>query len=130
MFMIRRSCLVWVATSNPKTLAVPSLGRSSVVRILMSVVLPAPFGPSRPKNSPGSTSRSMPSRATTVRGLTLYTRRIPRASIASGTAGCAEDGVVGNTSLGQAVRVAEYTATHPSGRPYQAAVSGRLAALR
>ena len=55
MFMIRRICLVSVATSKPKTLAVPSLGRSSVVRILMSVVLPAPFGPSRPKNSPGST---------------------------------------------------------------------------
>ena len=28
-----------------------------------AVVLPAPFGPSRPKNSPRSTVRSMPSRA-------------------------------------------------------------------
>ena len=98
----------------------------------MSVVLPAPFGPSRPKNSPGSTSRSIPSRATTVRGLTLYTRRIPRASIASGTAGCAVGDVVGNTSLGRAVRVAEYTAAAPSGRPYQGISgpwSGRLALL-
>ena len=35
----------------------------------MSVVLPAPLGPSSPKNSPGATSRSMPSRATTGVGL-------------------------------------------------------------
>ena len=32
----------------------------------MSVVLPAPFGPSRPKNSPSSTARSTPSRACTL----------------------------------------------------------------
>ena len=34
--------------------------RASPARILMSVVLPAPFGPSRPKNSPSSTDRLTP----------------------------------------------------------------------
>ena len=50
----------------------------------MSVVLPAPFGPRSPKNSPGATSRSTPSRATTGVGFTLYRRRTPRASMAGG----------------------------------------------
>ena len=65
MFMIRRIRLVSVATSKPKIRASPLVGRSSVVRILISVVLPAPFGPSSPKNSPDATSRSTPSSATT-----------------------------------------------------------------
>ena len=43
--------------------ASPEVGGSSVVRILMSVVLPAPFGPSSPKNSPVATSRSTPASA-------------------------------------------------------------------
>ena len=68
MFMIRRIFRVSVATSKPNTRAVPLLGSSSVVRILMSVVLPAPFGPSSPMNSPGPTSRSIPSSATTSFG--------------------------------------------------------------
>ena len=45
MFMIRRIFLVSVATSKPKIRAVPAEGRRSVVRILIRVVLPAPFGP-------------------------------------------------------------------------------------
>src|SRR5713226_10189980 len=40
----------------------------------MVVVLPAPFGPSRPKHSPARTSRSRPSTATT----SLYALRRPR----------------------------------------------------
>src|SRR6185437_4087958 len=38
--------------------AVPRSGRASPARIEISVVLPAPFGPSNPKNSPASTRRS------------------------------------------------------------------------
>ena len=68
MFMIRRMRFVSVATSKPKMLARPALGSSSVVRILISVVLPAPLGPSSPKNSPGATSRSTPASATTGSG--------------------------------------------------------------
>src|SRR5436309_246639 len=41
----------------------PPVG-TTVVVIPMVVDLPAPFGPSRPKNSPGRTSRSSPSTAT------------------------------------------------------------------
>ena len=65
MFMIRRIRFVSVAMSKPKIRASPLVGSSSVVRILISVVLPAPLGPSSPKNSPGATSRSTPSSATT-----------------------------------------------------------------
>ena len=42
----------------------PRDGRSSVVSIRIVVVLPAPFGPRNPKNSPGRTSRSIESTAT------------------------------------------------------------------
>ena len=70
MFMIRRIRAVSVATSKPKIRASPLVGRSSVVRILISVVLPAPLGPSSPKNSPGATSRSTPASAMTGFGLT------------------------------------------------------------
>ena len=40
------------ATSRPKTCARPPSGNSSVARIRTSVVLPAPFGPSRPNTIP------------------------------------------------------------------------------
>ena len=39
----------------PSTRISPEVGRSTVEIMLMVVVLPAPFGPSRPKNSPVST---------------------------------------------------------------------------
>src|SRR5690349_12785186 len=41
--------------SKPLTIAVPSVGVSSVVSMRISVDLPAPFGPSSPKTSPSST---------------------------------------------------------------------------
>ena len=43
--------------------AVPAVGWARVQRILMVVDLPAPFGPRKPKVSPGRTARSMPSTA-------------------------------------------------------------------
>jgi len=51
--------------SRPSTVAVPEVGISSVVRILIVVVLPAPLGPSRPKSSPSGTASDRPSSATT-----------------------------------------------------------------
>ena len=50
--------------SCPRIVAVPPVGRSRQQSILMVVVLPAPFGPSREKSSPSSMDRSMPSTAT------------------------------------------------------------------
>ncbi len=38
--------------SKPLTRAMPEVGGTSVVSIRISVDLPAPFGPSRPKTSP------------------------------------------------------------------------------
>ena len=43
--------------------AVPDVGGSSVTIMRISVDLPAPFGPSRPKISPGATENEMPSTA-------------------------------------------------------------------
>ena len=46
--------------SKPLTSAVPAVGGSSVASIRISVDLPAPLGPSRPKISPSSTAKLMP----------------------------------------------------------------------
>jgi hypothetical protein len=45
------------------TRAVPASARASPAMTLISVVLPAPLGPSRPKNSPSSTQSVTPSSA-------------------------------------------------------------------
>src|SRR3990172_126176 len=50
-------------TSWPMTRAAPAVGFKRVVSILMRVVLPAPLGPRRPKNSPSGTSRLTPPNA-------------------------------------------------------------------
>ena len=41
-----------LTTSAPATIAFPEVGSTRVVRMAIAVVLPAPFGPSNPKNSP------------------------------------------------------------------------------
>ncbi len=46
-----------VRTSNPLTVAMPAVGRSTVLRIRRTVVLPAPFGPSSPYTCPGNASK-------------------------------------------------------------------------
>ena len=63
--MTWRSCWAWRTTSKPATVARPASGLSSVARMRTVVVLPAPFGPSRPRTVPSSTVRSTPSRART-----------------------------------------------------------------
>ncbi len=52
-------------TSWPSTRAEPEVGISSVISILIVVVLPAPFGPSRPKSSPSAISKLTPRTAST-----------------------------------------------------------------
>ena len=49
-----------LTTSKPLISAVPDVGGSSVTIIRISVDLPAPFGPSRPKISPSSTAKLIP----------------------------------------------------------------------
>jgi len=51
-------------TSRPRTSARPASGTSSVARTRTRVVLPAPFGPSRPNTAPSGTARSTPASAT------------------------------------------------------------------
>ena len=60
-----RSSSAPVAQFSPSSSTVPASGAVSPSQISMVVVLPAPFGPSRPKHSPRVTSRSRPSTATT-----------------------------------------------------------------
>ncbi len=47
----------------PRTVASPVSGSRSPSMISSVVVLPAPFGPRMPKNSPGATSKLTPSTA-------------------------------------------------------------------
>ena len=63
--MLRRTASRSVRTSWPATRALPAVGRASVQRMLMVVDLPAPFGPRKPKVSPGSTRKSTPRTAST-----------------------------------------------------------------
>ena len=56
------------ATSNPASRADPLVGLIVVVSIPIVVDFPAPFGPSRPKTSPGATWKSMPRTAWTPPG--------------------------------------------------------------
>src|ERR1039457_6298515 len=62
--MRRRTCAGDFMMSKPATLAVPEVGSSNVVSILIVVLLPAPLGPSRPKISPEGTSKLIASTAT------------------------------------------------------------------
>src|ERR671913_2189722 len=63
--MLRRTATGSVRTSWPATVAVPPSRGRSVVSIRWVVDLPAPLGPRKPTTSPGATSRSTPSTATT-----------------------------------------------------------------
>ena len=54
------------STSAPAMRARPASGVISVARIDTAVVLPAPFGPSRPRTVPAATVRSRPSSAVTL----------------------------------------------------------------
>jgi hypothetical protein len=53
-----------VCTSNPPTRALPEVGFIRPARIFKVVVLPAAFGPSTAKNSPGATVSVMSLTAT------------------------------------------------------------------
>ncbi len=61
--MWRRTSLGWRTTSIPATVAVPASGVARVVSTRTAVVLPAPFGPSRPRIVPAGTSKETPARA-------------------------------------------------------------------
>src|SRR2546422_1769090 len=64
--MLFRTARLSRTTSCPAMRALPRVGRSSVARMWTVVVLPAPFGPRKPKNSASPTSRSRPSSARTA----------------------------------------------------------------
>src|SRR4051794_867336 len=53
-----------LSAGSPKIRTSPSVMRMRLHTALISVVLPAPFGPSRPKNAPSGTVRSKSSSAT------------------------------------------------------------------
>src|SRR3990172_5387572 len=59
----RRTWFGWARTSTPATWAQPASGRVSPARTRRNVVFPAPFGPKRPKISPGLTATETPFRA-------------------------------------------------------------------
>ena len=79
-------------TSYPATRAVPDVGGLSVVIMRMVVVLPDPFGPSRPSTDPVGTEKEMPS--TAVKSPNLFTRFSASIAGADGVALAAGAGVV------------------------------------
>ena len=62
--IMRRTPAGSATTSMPATVAEPASGTERVVRMRTAVVLPAPFGPSRPQTVPRGTANETPSRAT------------------------------------------------------------------
>ncbi len=61
--IISLACAGFLKISTPATCAVPESGFNRVDKILTVVVLPAPFGPSKPKIVPVGTTRSTPAKA-------------------------------------------------------------------
>src|SRR4051794_24995050 len=86
------------AAARPKMRAEPALGRTRPVRILIVVVLPAPFGPRKPKTSPGWTVSDRSCRAT-LRPYSLHSPAVSTAGTAAGAARAAGRSAeaVGNT---------------------------------
>src|SRR5262249_24210995 len=70
-------------TLSPSTVASPPLSGSRPVSILMTVVLPLPLGPKKPKISPLATSKLTPFTAVNLPKL----RTSPRAAMAGSAAG-------------------------------------------
>ena len=69
----RRTSCGATRVSNPSTSTDPASGASSVQMMRRVVVLPAPFGPSSPKISPGCASKEMP--RSTLFGPSVFSRR-------------------------------------------------------
>ena len=67
---VRRSNTSTSPKRSPKMVAVPTVGNNVVLRICMSVLLPAPFAPMTTQRSPGSArhdtslSNALPDRTT------------------------------------------------------------------
>ena len=61
--MTRLTELACFTISKPATQAFPEVGGRRVVSILITVVLPAPLGPTRPNISPGLIDKDRPSTA-------------------------------------------------------------------
>ena len=61
-----RAARYWPMMSWPPIVMLPEVGLTMPQTMLISVVLPAPFGPSRPKNSPWAISRVTPDSACTA----------------------------------------------------------------
>ena len=55
--MWRRNDVAALLRSSPRTRTVPAVGRVSEATMRISVVLPAPLGPKRVKNSPSATAQ-------------------------------------------------------------------------
>ena len=76
---------------SPSRAELPASARASPARMLISVVLPAPLGPSSPKNSPASISRLTPSKACTA-PKRLWTCLTSMAAVMAAGAGCSRRG--------------------------------------
>lgn len=55
-----RAKVARTGSGSPSTVILPASGRTMPRTIRAIVLLPAPFGPSRPKHSPGATANDSP----------------------------------------------------------------------
>lgn len=69
--MLARTSAGWRTTSYPTTLARPDVGRISVDKMLIVVVLPAPLWPSSPHTVPAGTEKSTPASASVLPRISL-----------------------------------------------------------
>src|SRR4028118_1714433 len=82
--IMRRASLYSPKASFPNTSTDPESGRARLTRLFMSVVFPAPFGPSSPKNLPAPTRAPPPDHPHRPRvgprqaDEAVYERRLPR----------------------------------------------------
>src|SRR5438477_468102 len=76
--MRRRTWSPWLPTSCPSTRTRPASGKSRPESTFISVVLPAPFGPSSPKISPAWISSVLPSSTSLARDRLDGAREVER----------------------------------------------------
>src|SRR6476661_10517374 len=114
---LRRTAEASAMTSSPATRAVPDVGRRSVARIRIVVVLPAPFGPRKPRNVPAVTENEIPSTARVPPGYTLTSSSTSTTGVL--TRGIARRQATTYPRRPSRGRLARPYAARPQTRPYR-----------
>ena len=123
-----RGAVVGRRRRGPSRARVPRSARTSPARIEISVVLPAPFGPSRPKNSPGWTVEIDARERLHAAVATRDSRRLRRRRVIADALGRAAQ--TGATSVVDAVDARQRRRASPGRRCEQRSVAPSAVARR